>query len=147
MFVEYTGEREHSGFVAESRPEDGGVSERIALVEVTNDPLRVRNWLQGLMDPVLLESQPATEEELRAWLHLAIDHIAEMVLEKRQDYGSDNINMTGRYGVAVRLLDKVSRLLNLIRSGEANFEPEDDTWRDIAGYALIGLRMKEKGEW
>ena len=77
---------------------------------------------------------------------------------KQQDYGSGNISATKELGIAVRLQDKVSRLLNLLekrrgRDGHAiavlteiNHEPMEDTYLDICNYALIGLLLK-RGLW
>ena len=77
---------------------------------------------------------------------------------KQQDYGSGNISATKELGVAVRLQDKVSRLLNLLEKkmksrghaetliAEINHEPMEDTYLDICNYALIGLLLK-RGLW
>lgn len=63
----------------------------------------------------------------------------ELMARKSQDYGTKNIEITGTYGVAVRLQDKVSRVLNLTQKGvEANYESLADTFCDIANYGLIG---------
>ena len=76
----------------------------------------------------------------------------ELMKEKNSDYSGsrgDNITRTGLYGVAVRLADKVERLLNLTdpANGKApNFESIHDTFRDISNYGLIG-QMLEAGQW
>lgn len=78
-------------------------------------------------------------DELRERLREVCYEVVETLLEKREDYGTQNIAITGRYGVAVRLQDKVSRALNLEAGHRANFESTRDTYLDIMGYALIGL--------
>ena len=78
---------------------------------------------------------------------------------KQQDYGSGNISATKELGVAVRLQDKVSRLLNLLEKemktrGHAeallaeinNHESLEDTYLDIANYGLIGVLLR-RGLW
>ena len=77
---------------------------------------------------------------------------------KQQDYGSGNINATKELGVAVRLQDKVSRLLNLLEKkmkseghaetliAEIKHESLDDTYLDIANYGLIGVLLR-RGLW
>ena len=70
---------------------------------------------------------------------------------KQMDYGSTNIAACGEMGIAVRLQDKVSRMQNLLRKelkGESsiNHESLEDTYKDAANYAMIGLLLK-RGLW
>jgi hypothetical protein len=72
----------------------------------------------------------------------------DLLVRKNHDYGSDNLVKTGVYGIAVRLQDKISRLLNLLdpaKGGEPNFESVDDTLGDIANYGLLGQLMRRGG--
>lgn len=66
--------------------------------------------------------------------------IAELCIAKQMDYGHDNINAFGEFGVLVRANDKVARLKNLLGK-EGVTEPRIDAWKDIAGYALIALLL------
>jgi len=88
-------------------------------------------------------AQPKTFEEA---CNLVATQIARVVISKQHDYGHDNILGFGDKGLVVRLWDKVSRLKNLIWNGNgvAKHEPIQDTFTDIAGYAIIGLLL-EKG--
>ena len=74
---------------------------------------------------------------------------------KQQDYGSDNISSNGELGIAVRLQDKVSRMRHILlkeltaREGSAqafktNHEALEDSFKDAANYALIGLLLRRK---
>lgn len=81
----------------------------------------------------------ATRETLREELRTVAYEVIETLLEKREDYGTDNIAITGRYGLAVRIQDKASRLLNLSTGRVPRFESQTDTYRDLIGYAMIGL--------
>ena len=70
--------------------------------------------------------------------------IAETVISKQHDYGHQNILAFREQGLVVRLTDKLARLTNLIwnRPSEPKNESIDDTFVDIAGYAIIGLMLK-----
>lgn len=75
----------------------------------------------------------------------------ELFDKKQQDYGSNNITMSGDLGVAVRLTDKVCRLQHLIRKRikedpSAQNESIEDSFMDAANYGLIGM-MLERGLW
>ena len=68
--------------------------------------------------------------------------IVTTVISKQHDYGHDNILAFREQGIVVRLWDKVSRLKNLIGSkGLPQNESIEDTFMDIAGYAIIGLML------
>ena len=85
--------------------------------------------------------QPETFEEA---CHGVADELAELVIRKQHDYGHDNINAFGEFGVLVRTNDKIARLRNLVGK-EGITEPRIDAWRDIAGYAIIALMLDR--EW
>ena len=95
--------------------------------------------------PVLVDrtAEPETFDEA---CQRVATQIAYVVISKQHDYGHDNILGFGDKGLVVRMWDKVSRLKNLIWNGNgvAKHEPIQDTFTDIAGYAIIGL-MLEKG--
>ena len=76
--------------------------------------------------------------------------------KKQQDYGSKNIASfeerdMNMLGVAIRLNDKVQRMMNLLQKriktkGEPNNESIKDNARDIANYGLI-LSLLEQELW
>ncbi|MGB9804932.1 nucleotide modification associated domain-containing protein [Desulfofundulus sp.] len=73
------------------------------------------------------------------------NEIADLLEKKRADYGDPNRTL-GRFGVkgiAVRLNDKVERLINLTWHDNAkpHFESIEDTLMDIAGYAILALEI------
>ena len=71
--------------------------------------------------------------------------IERVVVDKQKDYGQENILAFGDKGIVVRLWDKASRLKNLVWSGRSpKNESITDTYRDIAGYAIIAI-MLERG--
>lgn len=68
---------------------------------------------------------------------------------KNASYGDDNLRKFGRFGILVRVTDKVERLRHLLQNktlqtretAALEMETEKDTWMDIAGYALQALRF------
>ena len=81
-----------------------------------------------------------------------------MFCEKQHDYGARNISLGGDMennedkqlaliGVAIRLNDKVQRLLNLVKS---NSDPKNESIRDafldISNYGAIAQVVMD-GEW
>jgi hypothetical protein len=67
--------------------------------------------------------------------------------EKNRAYGSRNLSLTGEYGLAVRMMDKVSRLENLLYPGK-NLTPSGDesvrdTALDLINYATYLVLMKD----
>lgn len=69
----------------------------------------------------------------------------QLICDKHQDYGINNINKHGLQGVCVRMSDKVARLDNLVKNGKApRNESVTDTFYDIIGYACIA-RMLQNG--
>ena len=70
--------------------------------------------------------------------------VAEVVIAKQHDYGHDNILAFKEQGLVVRLWDKINRLKNLFwNKSEPKNESIEDTFTDIAGYAIIGLMLAE----
>jgi hypothetical protein len=74
------------------------------------------------------------------------DECVELALKKNHDYSGgkhiDNIPLTGTHGLAVRLLDKVCRLLSLHEvSAEVQDEKLRDTFMDIVNYGTFGVML------
>ncbi len=66
--------------------------------------------------------------------------MAELFIKKYQDYGKGNILDTGEVGILFRINDKLNRLKNLLaHQKKPENEPMDETWRDIAVYAVIAI--------
>lgn len=83
------------------------------------------------------------------------DHFNEcfrLMARKQMDYGMGNIAMNGNkrlalLGVAIRLNDKVQRLLNILDSDQSpNNESLEDTAQDITNYGAI-FQAVLKDEW
>jgi hypothetical protein len=84
------------------------------------------------------------KQKIPRYLDEAFSHITdEMIktfIKKHKDYGKENILDIGELGIAFRISEKVSRLKNLLsKEVKAENETIDDSWLDIAVYAVIAL--------
>jgi len=71
------------------------------------------------------------------------NEIVDMLDSKHADYGEGNLLKFGEKGILIRVSDKVERLLNLLKnSTNPNNESVEDTWEDIAGYAIQAIRIR-----
>jgi hypothetical protein len=80
-----------------------------------------------------------------------VEDLKELLIRKQRDYGSRNILDCGTIGIIVRLNDKLARLKNLYGVTEGTFkqksasnESVEDTFKDIANYAVIALMTLQK---
>jgi len=81
----------------------------------------------------------------RAALVISIENVA--VLDRKQrDYGSRNISEFGEMGILMRVWDKICRLKNLMGKETAMNESIDDSWLDMANYAIIAILVR-RGIW
>ncbi len=94
------------------------------------------------------EDEPLSEFEERLFEHAF--ELAELLVSKQRDYGPHAISRApggALNGVLVRIHDKVERLKHLSRTDvDPDNEPVVDSYRDLAGYALIALMVIE-GTW
>jgi hypothetical protein len=76
-------------------------------------------------------------------------HLFDVFKQKQASYGKGNIADFGEMGVLIRANDKISRLKNLLFHNKENplsDESIEDTWIDLADYALIALLVRS-GAW
>ena len=66
--------------------------------------------------------------------------LTDLIIKKHHDYGTNNLTKFGEFGVVVRCSDQVERLIHTIKA-TAVPESREDTWLDLAGYALQALMM------
>lgn len=102
------------------------------------DPRNPSNWRINA-NSLLLSSRQVMIKQVA-------EQIADLLVKKDQDYGADNIKRHGTLGVLVRMDDKLARLTNLQNADKVNNEAIEDTWKDLAGYAIIGYLLS-KGLW
>ncbi|OGJ16658.1 MAG: hypothetical protein A2632_01195 [Candidatus Pacebacteria bacterium RIFCSPHIGHO2_01_FULL_46_16] len=73
------------------------------------------------------------------------DELLKMFLKKHQDYGKGNILANGELGIAMRVSEKVERAKHLLVNNQTpSNESLEETWIDIAVYAVIAVLYKRK---
>lgn len=87
-------------------------------------------------------ASPKTLDEAFAQI---TDELLQVFLKKHKDYGKENILSIEELGISMRILEKTQRLKNLLMSQDqpAN-ESIEDTWTDIAVYAIIGMLYRRQ---
>lgn len=90
----------------------------------------------------MAKQKPTTLDQ--AFEHVS-DELLEMFLKKHADYGKGNILSNGELGIAMRVSEKVERLKHLLMTQQspAN-ETAEETWVDIAVYAVIAVLLRRK---
>jgi hypothetical protein len=78
-----------------------------------------------------------------------VDELYALLLKKHHDYGPLNIAQSPGgplNGLRVRMWDKIARINHLIDNGaQAENEPLEDSYKDLANYAIIALMvLREK---
>ena len=78
------------------------------------------------------------------------EELETLLLRKHKDYGPKNIALAPGgpiNGLRVRMWDKMARINNLVDSKQKSLnEPLEDSFADLANYAIIGL-MVLRGQW
>lgn len=71
----------------------------------------------------------------------------ELLLKKNADYGNASFDL-GLIGNFVHIWDKSSRIKKLMSKNDKdiNYESLEDSFKDLLGYAIIGLHILQKGE-
>lgn len=92
-----------------------------------------------------------TESEMEANVSAITARLKEILLKKNQDYGPLNISHAPGgpiNGLRVRMYDKLARINNLYEKGgdTPNFESLEDSFIDLANYAIIGI-LVQNGQW
>jgi len=76
----------------------------------------------------------------------ATEEIKSLLKVKNKTYGNKNIVKMGKLGILSRIDEKLERLRNMIENNIDNEESREDSWKDIAGFGIIGL-MLERNQW
>jgi len=88
--------------------------------------------------------------ELDVWV--VSDELNSLLLSKHKDYGPTNISMAPGgplNGLRVRMHDKLARINNLLEnnlSDTPQHESLEDSFKDLANYAIISILVL-KGKW
>lgn len=111
----------------------------------------LRTWITAL---TIAQKMPHTADTEKIFQSMAVSAINELksieswdletvfqtLCSKQHDYGHENINKFGLYGIIVRLSDKVERYANL-KNKYAKNESVFDTLLDIVGYCVVALML------
>jgi hypothetical protein len=88
----------------------------------------------------MAQKQPKALDEAFAVIE---KELLETFIQKHKDYGKGNILSMKELGIAFRLSEKVERLKNLLLKNEGPVnESLEDTWNDIAVYAIIAVLVR-----
>ena len=109
-------------------------------------------WAKSTLVDKIWTTLNCTETQTKKVIEQFLDDIT-LFDKKQRDYGTNNINKFGVFGILVRVSDKVERLINLNKKSkqskiaeiEAN-EPITDNWADITVYGAIA-RIVNEGKW
>ncbi len=74
------------------------------------------------------------------------EEVKELLIQKNKTYGDNNITKIGKLGILTRIEEKIERLKNMIKNDIEDKESKEDSWKDIAGFAIIGT-MLERDKW
>lgn len=87
------------------------------------------------------------QKEFENHVQAIMDRMVSTWIPKQKGYGPSNIGIFREMGIMVRMIDKISRVHNiLMRGGEEGDESLKDNFLDIAVYCAIALMCMEK-EW
>lgn len=79
-----------------------------------------------------------------------VKELKNILLKKHKDYGPLNIALSPGgplNGIRVRMYDKLARINHLLDSGNIpNYESLEDSFIDIANYAIIAL-LVQRNKW
>jgi hypothetical protein len=83
-------------------------------------------------------------------VRIVYDELMSLLLSKHKDYGAKNIADApggALNGLRVRMHDKLARINNLVdRDINPEHESLEDSFKDMANYAIIGLLVL-RGKW
>jgi hypothetical protein len=88
------------------------------------------------------KNQPET---LDAAYEQVLQELLDLFIKKHQDYGKGNILSIKELGIAFRVGEKSERLKHLLMTQkDPSNESVEDTWLDIAVYAIIGILYRRE---
>jgi len=98
-----------------------------------------------------IEQYLVREVHLETHVNAVIKELTDLLVSKHRDYGPKNITDAPGgplNGLRVRMHDKLARINNLheAKFEEPQYEPLEDSFKDMANYAIIGLLVL-RGQW
>lgn len=84
-------------------------------------------------------------QTLDAAYEIILEELLELFLKKHNDYGKGNILSIKELGIAFRIGEKSERLKHLLMTqNNPSNESVEDSWMDIAVYAIIGVLYRRE---
>ena len=94
--------------------------------------------------------QPPSADSFEVSVAHTFQELLDLLLSKHKDYGPKNISEApggAINGLRVRMHDKLARINNLVDNvKEPEHESLEDSFKDMANYAIIGLLVL-RGKW
>ena len=94
------------------------------------------------------KDSPTLNEQFKKDVEDTFNELKDLLISKHLDYGPKNISESPGgpvNGLRVRMHDKLARINNLVdNSRDAQHEPLEDSFKDMANYAIIGLLVLRK---
>ena len=113
------------------------MQEDVEIVNNVDEDDLVWNTLSTLLDML-----GCTEDKTYTVARIMLDDI-RLFDSKQKDYGKNNIDKFGEFGVLVRASDKIERLTTLLQSGRVpNNESVEDSWQDLSLYSTIARAIR-----
>jgi hypothetical protein len=98
----------------------------------------------------ITDSNPSPTSEFNNDVADVTSGLFDLLIKKHKDYGPKNISQSPGgplNGLRVRMWDKLARINNLVESGaKPENESLEDSFKDMANYAIIGLLVLQ-GKW
>ena len=95
-----------------------------------------------------IKDSPALNQQFKADVEVTFNELRDLLLSKHVDYGPKNISESPGgpiNGLRVRMHDKLARINNLVdKGGNPQHESLEDSFKDMANYAIIGLLVLRK---
>lgn len=116
------------------------ISWKMSDIRDTYDVLLTRDKLAAWTTDFINLGGVALTAATDAGLNFSPGEIYEVLCNKQQDYGHENIAKFGRDGILVRIHDKIARLEHLTRPDAPAPKNETirDNYLDVIGYCVIG---------
>jgi hypothetical protein len=112
---------------------------------------RIQRILEGdFPGHLTLDSKDSSSlnQQFKEDVENTFNELKDLLISKHLDYGPKNISESPGgpvNGLRVRMHDKLARINNLVdNSRDAQHEPLEDSFKDMANYAIIGLLVLRK---
>jgi adenylosuccinate synthase len=103
------------------------------------------SYVQQAMDRVWKSDYPTVDEVMTSVRHTVNERILPLLEQRGRQYGEDVLVEMGETGLVTMLLVKLMRLRWSVENSKPKSERQD-SWLDLAGYALLAAALHSKPE-